>query len=96
MRIKIRDLYVAWEGHGLVCGIYMPTHPSSFLIQVCFHTFLDPYDSNSSLTLVSRDSVRINEIMLSAPNYPLCSLFTSSYSWFGLILALGDILAAPL
>lgn len=88
---------MAWEGHSLVCGIYIPTHPSSFLIQVCFRTFLDPHDSKSSLILVSRDSVRINEIMLSAPNYPLCSLFTtSSSSWFGLILALGDILATPL
>lgn len=35
--------------------------------------------------------------MLPASNYPLRSLFTeSSFSWFGLILALGDILAVSL
>ena len=47
--------------------------------------------------LVSRDRVRINEIMLPTPCYPLCCLFReSSFSWFGLILALGDILAVSL
>lgn len=47
--------------------------------------------------LVSRDSVRINGIILFAPKYPLWSLFTASfYPWFSLILALGDMLAASL
>lgn len=47
--------------------------------------------------LVSRDSVRINELIRFAPHYPLCGFLTaSSYSWFSLILALGDILAASL
>lgn len=41
--------------------------------------------------------MRINEIIQFAPKFPLCSSFTAnSHSWFSLVLALRDLLAASL